>query len=104
MDTATQINNLLLQLDRAALALTTPQHPDIELHLEIDCTLPGACGIVDCELIEAHVTKHGIDATLAPAHSHCVDCGTIYLITPDAHDVSCPSCATQARVPATNPV
>lgn len=99
MDTATQINNLLLHVERAALALTTPQHPDVELHLEIDCTLPGAEGIVDCDLTEAHMTTTGLDATLTPARSHCVSCGAIYSITPATQDVHCPTCATQHEAP-----
>ena len=103
MDTATQINNLLLQLDRAALALTTPQHPDIEVQLEIDCTRPGAAGIVDCALTETHTTGSLIAATLTPIHSHCVTCGAIFTISPGTHEIYCPACAAQQRVPDTRP-
>ncbi len=99
MDTVTQINNLLLQVEHAAVALTTPQHPDVELHLEIDCTLPGAEGIVDCALTEAHMTATGLDATLTPVHSHCVKCGAVYSIAHAAHDVHCPTCAAQNAAP-----
>jgi hypothetical protein len=104
MDTATQINNLLLQLDRAALALTTPQHPDIEVHLEIDCTAPGAAGIVDCELTETHKAGSLVEATLTPIHSHCVKCGAIFTIPHGTHEIYCPSCASPHWVPDTRPV
>ncbi len=99
MDTAAQINNLLLHVERAAVALTTAQHPDVELHLKIDCALPGAQGIVDCDLTEAHPTAMGLDATLTPVHSHCVECGAIYTLPPAAHNVRCPACAGQGEAP-----
>jgi hypothetical protein len=103
MDTATQINNLLLHLDRAALALTTPQHPDIELRLGIDCTTPGAAGIVDCDLTETHTMGQHIAATLTPIHSHCVECGAIFTIPAGTHDIQCPACAPRQGVMDSQP-
>ncbi len=105
MDTATQINNLLLQLDHAALALTTPQHPDVELCLGIDCTRPEARGILDCELTATHPTASGgVQAVLTPVHSRCADCGAIYTIPAGAQDVYCPACASRRWVPARSAV
>lgn len=104
MDTSTQINNLLLQLDRAALALTTTDHPDVDLRLDIDCTMPGAAGIVDCAVTRSQSTAAGVEVILTPVHSHCVQCGAIYTIAPGAHDVFCPACASRQWVPHPNTV
>ena len=96
MDTATQINNLLLHLDRAALALTTAEHPDVEVRLGIDCTQPGADRILDYDMTATQPTAGGgVQATLTPVHGRCGDCGAIYTIPSGTHDIYCPACASR---------
>lgn len=92
MDTATQINKLLLQLDTAALRITNAAHPDVELHLDINCAVPGAYGIVECAVEEAHTCGTCLDLTVMPVRSHCACCGAIYSVVPGAEDLHCPAC------------
>ena len=92
MDTATQINKLLLQLDIAALRMTDAAHPDIELHLDINCAVPGADGIVECAVEEAHTSGACLDMTVLPVRSHCAGCGAIFAVTPGTEDLHCPTC------------
>jgi hypothetical protein len=100
MDTATQINNLLLHLDRAALALTTPEHPDVEVRLGIDCTLPEATHILDYAMSATQpTTGGGVQATLTPVHGRCGECGAIYTIPSGTHDIYCPACASRRWAP-----
>jgi hypothetical protein len=100
MDTATQINNLLLHLDRTALALTTAEHPDVEVRLGIDCTLPEATHILDYDMTATQLTATGgVQATLTPVHGRCGDCGAIYTIPSGTHDIYCPACASRRWTP-----
>ena len=92
MDTATQINKLLLQLDIAALRMTNTAHPDVELHLDLNCAVPGAHGIVECAVEEAHTSGACLDLTVMPVRSHCVACGAVFAVAPGAADLHCPRC------------
>jgi hypothetical protein len=92
MDTATQINKLLLQLDIAALRITNAAHPDVELHLDINCAVPGACGIVECDVETAHTCGSCLDLTVMPVRSHCATCGVIFAVAPGTEDLHCPAC------------
>ncbi len=92
MATATQINKLLLQLDIAVLRMTDAIHPDVELHLDLNCAVPGASGVVECAVEEAHTCGTCLDLTVLPVRSHCATCGAIFAVAPGAADLHCPRC------------
>jgi hypothetical protein len=103
LDTATQINQLLLQLDLAALALTDGQHPQVDIRLDLDCTQPGAADISTCALTAAQSTATGLELTLRPVTAHCRACGALFALLPGDQTLACPACAapTQADPPGT---
>ena len=92
IDTATQINKLLLQLDIAALRITSAAHPDVELHLAMNCAVRGAAGVVEYAVEDAHTCGPCLDLTVLPVRSHCAACGAIFVVAPCAADLHCPSC------------
>lgn len=94
MDTIRQINRLLDELDAAAIQLTDAQHPDVVVHLDLNCLTPGADGILECAIAESHPTATGLDVTLQPVRSHCPTCGTIFTPPPHTPTLLCPQCAT----------
>ncbi len=96
MITASQINELLLRLDIAAIALTDPQHPDVTVALRETAHEAEAAGLVDCTVAEAQETAAGLAVKLAPAHRHCAKCGAVFEVTPQTHATECGPCAAAA--------
>ena len=92
MDTLTQINRLLRHLDATAVSLTDAQHPSVDVHLDLNCAVPGAADVVECAVEEAHNTSTGLDLTLAPVRRHCVVCGNIFTVAPHDPRTTCPDC------------
>ena len=99
MDTTTQINRLLRNLELTAATMIDQQHPNVELHLAINGLTPGADGIVDCVVAERHETSDGVDVTLTPVTSHCLACGAVFQLEPGAHEIYCSKCRPQHPAP-----
>jgi hypothetical protein len=99
MDTTTQINRLLRNLEVTAGAMIDPQHPSVDVHLALNGLTPGADGIMECVVAERHVTAAGMDITLAPVTSHCFACGSVFELEPGAREIYCSKCRPQHPAP-----